>query len=315
MGVDELVAEVERLEDVVRDHINTGRYQSDLLKNSRNWNQICSSLDVIGDTTFAITSYLSSQYPGEAGLKYIFTYGILQAIFIQQDALENLSEAFDLKYERPAALRRIRNIRNASIGHPSKQDAGKERFYNFISRMTLSKDGFDLLRHSDSKSYEAVSVDIPRIIEEQLSEIVAGYAQIVEKLRMSDIEHKAKFKNQPLVDCFPNGMRYLIQKIGEGIYSGRDDYAAMAKMHLDMVTEIYENFRAALKERNELNEYLDYDLKAFLHALSRIDSYISGGNEFFNESDARIYHSYVSNEHKSFVEIAKQIDEQYQEKT
>ena len=90
------IARVRELEESVRSHINTHRYQSVLLEDSNSWNQICSSLDVIGDTVCSIESYQSQPFPDETGMKYIVTYGILQALFIQQDALRHLSEAFEI---------------------------------------------------------------------------------------------------------------------------------------------------------------------------------------------------------------------------
>ena len=51
---DEAILKVQKLEETVRDHINTHRYQSVLIEDSESWDQICSSLDVIGDTILAI---------------------------------------------------------------------------------------------------------------------------------------------------------------------------------------------------------------------------------------------------------------------
>ena len=56
LDIREAIIEARRLEVKVRDHINTHRHQVALLKDSSTWNQICSSLDVIGDTLFAISS-------------------------------------------------------------------------------------------------------------------------------------------------------------------------------------------------------------------------------------------------------------------
>ena len=94
-----LIKRIGALEDSVRKYINITRYQSDLINDSDNWNQICSSLDTIGDTLYSQQDYLNSGYPVSDGLKYIFTYGLLQALFIQQDAMRHLSEAFGLEFE------------------------------------------------------------------------------------------------------------------------------------------------------------------------------------------------------------------------
>ena len=50
-------------------------------------------MDVIGDTQIAINSYFSLQgFKAEDG-GYLFLYGLLQAFFLQQDAINNLSDA------------------------------------------------------------------------------------------------------------------------------------------------------------------------------------------------------------------------------
>jgi len=131
--IEQSIARVRKLEDSVRKHINTHRYQSVLLEDTDSWNQICSSLDVIGDTVCSIESYYSQPFPDEIGMQYIVIYGILQALFIQQDALRHLSEAFEIEYQANPILKAIREKRNAAIGHPTKQNRGGECYYNHVS--------------------------------------------------------------------------------------------------------------------------------------------------------------------------------------
>lgn len=105
------------LEDEIRDFINTGRNQVRLLPKRSTWNQICSSLDVIGDTTLSIADYISASFPTTPGLQYIYTYGLLQALFLQQDAIRHLAEAFELAHTPSQRLLKIRELRNSAIGH------------------------------------------------------------------------------------------------------------------------------------------------------------------------------------------------------
>ncbi|UTC73258.1 hypothetical protein E4O02_04095 [Treponema sp. OMZ 791] len=91
-----LDSSTEKLE-FVYEYINTSRYQDELIKDYNLWNQICSSLYVINDTILAIKSYLSKKYPKDIGRKYLYTYGILQALFTQQDAVINLTECFNVE--------------------------------------------------------------------------------------------------------------------------------------------------------------------------------------------------------------------------
>ena len=74
--------------------------------------------------------------------------------------------------------------------------------------------------------------------------------------------------------------------------------------------ETYEKYEAALRERNELGEYTEFDLGEYFHAIKRTEEYLSGENDSMEELDARIYWSYIRNEHSSFVQIAKEVDEQ-----
>lgn len=299
------------LEKSVRDHINTHRYQIDLLNDSRTWNQICSSLDVIGDSCIAIESYCSNAYPEDIGLKYVYTYGILQALFIQQDALRNLTEAFQFDYEMPITLKKIRGLRNASIGHPTKQGGAKSRIYNYISRYTLSKNGFELLRSTGEGNFFTESVHISEIIEEQLDEIISGYSAIAEQLTEIDEMHKDTYRGNPLLDFFHSGIGYQFEKIGLGVlaHSSSDREYGLTNLHI--LKETYDEFRTALEERGELSSYTDHDLQEYFHAITRLEAYLSNTEDFMEEADARIYHSYIRSQHDRFVKIAEEIDEEY----
>jgi hypothetical protein len=60
------------------------------------WNRLTSSLDVIGDTELAFDAYLEHLHdPATPGELYILLYGVMQALFIQQDAVENMMRVID----------------------------------------------------------------------------------------------------------------------------------------------------------------------------------------------------------------------------
>lgn len=312
MNISALVAEIDSLSDSVREHINMHRYQSVLLDNSKTWNQICSSLDAIGDSLCAVESYGTEEFPENTGLKYIYTYGILQALFLMQDALRHLSEAFNIPYELTETLNEIRKARNASIGHPTKQDEKGKRHYNFISRISMAKSGFDLLRSSGDREHRFTRVDIGKACSDQLQGVIDAYGKIVQRLEEIDRMHKERFKGSPLADIFHSAMGYFFEKISQGIHSHSYGDREFGHGHVGLVKDTYEKFKAALAERNELNEYTEFDLAEYFHALGRLDKYLSGGDPSMEEADARIYLSYLRQEHKHFLQIAKEIDEEYE---
>jgi hypothetical protein len=312
MKIGELAKQVSSLSDAVRDHINTHRYQSVLLDDSKTWNQICSSLDAIGDSIHAVESYDAAEFPKDVGLRYVYTYGILQSLFLMQDALRHLSEAFNLPFELPVTLKEIRKVRNASIGHPTKQDESGQRYYNFISRISMAKSGFDLLRSTGDRRHSFKRVDIMKACSDQLYAVVTSYENIVQKLEEIDRMHREKFKNILLADVFHSAMGYFFEKIAQGIHAHSYGDREFGHRHVGQVKETYVNFKVALAERNELSQYTEYDLDEYFHALNKLDKFLSVGDLSMTEADARIYLSYLRNEHEHFVQVANEIDKEYE---
>lgn len=308
------IYEMSELEKVVRHHINTTRYQTTLISNLDIWNQICSSLDTIGDTLLSIEAYVVSPYPEAIGLKYIHTYGILQAIFIQQDAMRHLSEAFSLEYFATEKLQKIRALRNAAIGHPTKNNVQKTVYYNYISRISLQKWGFTLLRSSESDRTEFIDVDLMHLIKEQVDEIKVSYKLLADKLVETDKMHKEKHKDNFLVDIFPSSTGYLFEKVSQGIHTPHGGNREFGLSMLQSIEGIYQKFETSLAERGDLNEYIRFDLAEYKHGISVLKFYLSGENTTMQETDARIYGFFLYERHKHFVKIAEEIDEEYSEK-
>ena len=70
-------------------------------KDSAAWNQLCSSLDAIGDTELAFDAYAALPEPSDEGTTYILVYGILQALVLQQDAVRHVAEALSIQRWTP----------------------------------------------------------------------------------------------------------------------------------------------------------------------------------------------------------------------
>ena len=179
----------------------------------------------------------------------------------------------------------------------------------------MSKAGFDLMSSSGDRDYNFVHIDFSQACSDQLAGIIEAYRKITEKLEETDRMHKEKFKDSPLSDVFHSAMGYFFEKISQGIHAHSYGDREFGHTHVRLVKETYEKFKSALEERNELNEYTEFDLNEYFHALGKLDEYLSGGQTSMEEADARIYLSYLRNEHKHFVAIAKEIDEDYQTKT
>ena len=231
----------------IRDFINSARKQHALLKDSKAWNQLCSSLDAIGDTELAFDAYDgASTTAADPGATYILVYGVIQALVLQQDAVKNLAEALDLPYKQDDLLRDIREIRNASVGHPTKR-SGKPRSH-FISRITMSKAGFQLLTvYPDHRPAEFKAISLPKLIATQQSQLRAILTQVVNSLEKEDAEHKVMFRDTKLASAFTTTTDYYFEKLYEAVHGRHPEFG---HLHLKLLVEAIECFKAMLAERD-----------------------------------------------------------------
>ena len=163
-------------------------------KDSDNWDRICSSSDIINDTICAIESYVKSDYPDEdIGLQYIFIYGLLQALYLQQDAVRNLFKVLhkcyprDQKflYELSDELEEVRKLRNETTGHPTGTFDG---IFTYINR-GFSKWHFKKLRSSKAGGNEFPPVDLFCVLKKQTLAIKNDLGILVEKLNELEREN------------------------------------------------------------------------------------------------------------------------------
>ncbi len=299
--------------DIISQFINTERYQKDLIEDYNTWNQICSSIWVIDDTILTIESYLKNNYPEDLGVKYLYTYGILQALFVQQDSIINLAESFKIKYEINEVFRNIRNIRNISIGHPSKLKRGEDFYYGYISRFTLTKNNFSFIKtNSKEKKDFFYDISISDLIYKQSDEILKMLNNIVSVLNEYDLKYREKYKDKKMINLLPDSMSYYFEKIGSGIYhpSGARDIEFAMQM-LKLVEDHYKKYNEELIERKDITTYIQFDLNQYFHAISRLKEYFEKVNNNITENDARIYLYYIRKENEHFKQIAQEIDEDY----
>jgi len=307
------ITQIENEKEKIYEYINTTRYQNELIQDLDIWNQICSSLYVIGDTQLSIEDYINADFPKSDGLKYIYTYGILQSIFIQQDAVRNLANAFNIPIELGDQLRNIRMIRNSAIGHPSKQKVKGKKYYNYISRISLRKEGFTLQKSNIEQRNDIFSdINLMDILNQQLIKVYHLLEKISSSLRDIDEKHKKNYKDIQMASILSTALNYSFEKVGEAIYSPGFGKRKFGLSMLNVIKKTYQEFEDELIKRKELpaNKYLQYDLDQFKHAISKIQNYLNGKNDM-QEIDARIYLYYIREENKSFLEIANEYDEEY----
>src|SRR5260370_39346566 len=148
---------VEQLRTKIQDFIQHPRRQAPLLKDKPLWNMLASAFDTLADTEMAIQTYEAMEEAEDPRLYYLAIYGLLQAMYVQQDAVEAMMRAFEphaqpaYKIEDEPDAGEIRAIPNKAVGHPtkdgdvnSKKKPGVQMSY-YIVQHSMRQGGFTLM--------------------------------------------------------------------------------------------------------------------------------------------------------------------------
>jgi len=201
----------------IRNFTNTPRILHRYTSGADDQMKIRSSLYVIEDAQSAIDYYYNKVFGKSKAEIYLAIYGVLQALFIQQDAINNLSEIFkvftDKIWKKYPKLKEIRDIRNDSTGHPTNRN---NKSFHFISQTSVNKNGFLLLSYKEGKS-KTKHVKIKGVIKGQKEIIFKILSAIINKLDQDEKKHKEKFKMEKLEELFPQNLYRYFYNIYEGL--------------------------------------------------------------------------------------------------
>ncbi len=302
----------------IRDFVNAPRRQYAIMQDRRAWFQLCASMDLVEDSQLAIDAYPGATSDSDGAL-YLAVYGLLQAFFLQQDAVAHLGKAHGIPISEDQELKAVREARNDIVGHPTMRRGKKKKKEAFtthsISRWSLSTDAIEVYSSDEQASslYQR-RFRISELIEEQRQGIVRALSAIQSELARREREHVAIFSGQPLTAIFPQTLGYTFSKIAEGIRTA--GLHGLARGNLETVTSILASFRDALAQRGELpaNEHLEYDLAQLDYPLERLARYLDDPEgDLLSEADAEIYRFYIERKFDDLIAIAKEIDEAYGE--
>jgi hypothetical protein len=301
--------EIQELQSIIRDFINSPRKQFALAQGPAGWNMLCSSLDVIGDTELAFNAYMESlKSPATAGELYTLLYGIMQALFIQQDAVKHTIEALGLEPITNLVLDDIRKARNESTGHPTKRGNGKS--FNFISRVSMSRSGFTLMTTFPDQDPKFRYVNVVQHINDQRDILKTVLTQVIEKLRKEEMDHRAEFKDEKLEQIFPQTLGYYYQKIAETIHG--DCPPALGASMLGLITEMIQEFKSALDKRGIRQARNMEDFDFIEYPISELRKFFNAPAESkLNAKDAYIFMAFIKNQTDQLIQFARELDEEY----
>lgn len=199
----------------IRDHINREEKTKELVLERKKWLQLTSSLDVLTDSTNAIEFYRSAEYPTDLGAKYLFAYGLLQCIFLAQDAASGISlsilgNKIDWKKGYPNTYL-VREIRNDIAGHPTDRNG---KAYIYLVQHSLSKTHMEYMKILPQPDYQPSfhDVNVEIIIIDTMKCINDVLVKTVEMLDAELQKHKNSHKDRKMRDIFV-GLEYASEKV------------------------------------------------------------------------------------------------------
>ncbi|EGR4437022.1 hypothetical protein DDN22_18455, partial [Vibrio cholerae] len=182
----------------------------------------------------------------------------------------------------------------------------------FISRFSLSPVSFQMVTSfSNSSEPKFTTVSIPSLIQIQAKYIAELLEQVVDELKKQETEHRLMHKDNKLEDSFPQTLSYHLSKIYEATYTKQS--FALGKVNLATVSQVLENFRDALESRSEWGVYdsVNFHYEQLKYPLEQLELYFDGESTL-NEKDAYIFASFVEKQFDELIEIAKDIDKEYE---
>ncbi|MCZ6751542.1 MAG: hypothetical protein O7E51_06915 [Acidobacteria bacterium] len=309
---------IRNLEIEIRDFITEDWIRHSLAQDLASWNVLLSSLDVIGDTTLAIGAYEQLSGENNSGLLYLYHYGILQILFVQQDATENILKSLSINVpEADKDWRYVSDIRNRAVGHPTRTDRRKKgnvpQASHHISRMSLYKGGFKLLSVSGFGKNEFVDVSVLELIAKQKLGVVRLLQMAVETLRKREMEHRRKFRDKPLSAIILQTTSHAIEKLFEGCHRSNED-RAFAALNADYLLEIIGKFEAAFIERDILpvNHAIDEQIQEVKYPIEELKKFFDGtAASTLNEKSSYIFAFFVRAKMADLASLAKEIDDKF----
>ena len=149
------------------------------------WSTYCFCKNTIEDTSSALLNYEKKGLGKDYDEKYLRLYGMLQAVFLQQDAIEQLYNLFirSKLSNKGSNWTKTRDIRNMSVGHPIEYKRKGIIKRTSISMVTISDKGFQLVVwDKQTQKRKFMDVDLRKIYEGYKKEAIKALETIYLKL-------------------------------------------------------------------------------------------------------------------------------------
>lgn len=300
----------------IRRIINEPWKKSILIKDPAKWRMLCASMDVIEDAQLAVNDFFKQPDISPYNGGYLFLYGLLQAFFIQQDAVSNLhralfSQGINWKKDHPS-IYEVRELRNDAIGHPTSR---KDKSFHFISRNSINKDSFQIRSYGEEFENECRKQNIKFKDIQQSQENVVSLVleKINNKLEIDFMKHKKKFMGNTLVSFIPQNYEYYLSKIYEGIFSNDE----LASQNFNEVKRVYTNIKNGIIQRYGSIEALSGTkllIEKIDYTLGKLEKWIND-DRLNDNKDAEVFLDAFVGYFKELKKMISEIDDEFNHPT
>lgn len=317
----------------IRELINKPILNSLLSKDHKKWNLMCGSIDALESAQLAIDSYNCLNKDNIKGIgQHLIIYGLFQALYVQQDSALNLCISLDisahkneedLKLQYPE-LYEIRQLRNKGIGHPSR-----ERKTNNTHSMLIENDSITLYSYTETGEFSFTPYKISDCIEKQNQSLCGVLQKVIEKMGSIEKEHKDKYMQNKLRECFPSDPQYCFEKIFQAINLidnknqresetqriGRESRISLAFSNAKTLIESINKFDGEIKKRGLQGDdvvFVRLEIRDSKYPLEKLEEYFSPSSKSsINSQDARAYADSAREHILDLIEHAKNLDDEY----
>ncbi len=161
------------------------------LNSQKDWNFLCSSMDLIGDTTLAIDNFFQFGVDGptkynDFGEKYLRLYGVLNSIYIQQEAVYRICKIANLptqsKHRKSLESLEIRDVRHKLGAHSVDYvDKNSDEIHSFVPvRIELGGLSVSYVNNDDLSMH---SINLGKALEEHLDLMMDMLHDVMDKLK------------------------------------------------------------------------------------------------------------------------------------
>ncbi len=275
-------------------------------KNEGDWSKLWISVDNLEDTQLAIDEYSTLKNFSRLAL-----YGLLQSMYVQQDAITHLEEAINIptpNWKKDyLGLANIRDVRNETIGHPIS-DKG---LYTSISHT----DNLNILDYGvwSKNGFQRKTIDLKEIVITQHSLLIKEIDRVMEQINKDEAQHIQNFKDKSLVVLLAS-TSYHIGKLWS--FEKSREYS---RANFDTLKSIYVNFKEEIKKRFKIDKVDEYGVQipgliiVIQHLekiLPRIEKMIPM-DESVDRLDLDVYVESLGKSFDDLRKMAKEIDDNF----